>query len=84
MANNWQRSKIFYAISLGLEMGFLVAIPLVVFLFVGALLDKKFQTTPLFLAVSVILSFVVMLLELRFFILPFVEKRSQKKDDDNN
>lgn len=84
MVNNWQRSKIFYAISLGLEMGFLVAIPLVVFLFVGTFLDKKFQTTPLFLGISVIFSFLVMFLELRFLVLPFIEKRSQKKDDDNN
>lgn len=78
MKNNTQKSKIFYAVSLGLEMGFLVAIPLVLFLFLGVYLDKKFNTLPIFIIVSVILSFVAMILELRFLILPFMQKRSRK------
>lgn len=82
MKNNNQKPKFFYAISLGLELGFLIAVPLVLFLFFGVFLDKKFNTSPIFLIILTILSLVTMIFELRFLVLPFLEKRSRK--DTNN
>lgn len=79
MQNNQQKSKFFYAVALGVELGFLIALPLVLFLFLGVYLDKKFNTFPLFIIVAVILSFIAMISELKFLILPFIEKRSGKK-----
>lgn len=79
MQNNQQKSKFFYAVALGVELGFLIALPLVIFLFLGVYLDKKFNTFPLFIIIAVILSFIAMISELKFLILPFIEKRSGKK-----
>lgn len=72
------QGNFFYAISLGLELGFLIAVPLVAFLFLGVFLDKKFNTAPIFIASAVVVSLIATPLELRYFVLPFLEKRSQK------
>lgn len=73
----WQ-SKLFYAISLGSALGFLTALPLILFLFFGLWLDKKFNTTPLFLILFIVLGFMMTIFEIRYFVLPFLEKRSLK------
>jgi F0F1-type ATP synthase assembly protein I len=41
--------KIFYAVSFAWQLGFLIAVPLGIFLFLGLLLDKHLKTNPLFL-----------------------------------
>ena len=41
--DNKETKNFFYAISLGLELGFLIVLPLVVFLLIGLFLDKKFK-----------------------------------------
>jgi len=73
MTNN----KLFYALTLGLEMGFLIVLPLVGFLLLGLFLDRKFQTAPIFLISFIVLSFGATFLEIRYLVLPFLEKRSQ-------
>lgn len=82
MANN-KLSKIdfLYALSLGMGLGLLVAVPLVVFLLLGLFLDKKLNTLPLFLIIFILLSLAVAAYEVRNLILPFLEKRSQKKNN---
>jgi len=82
MAND-KSSKLdfLYALSLGMGLGLLVAIPLVVFLLAGLFLDKRFNTLPLFLIVFILLSLAVAAYEIRNLILPFLEKRSQKKNN---
>jgi F0F1-type ATP synthase assembly protein I len=68
-----------YAISLGMVLGLCVAIPLVVFLLLGIFVDKKLSTMPLFLIIFILLSFVVAGFQIKKLILPFLEKRSQRK-----
>ncbi len=81
MENTNQKRNFFYAASLGLELGFLIAVPLVVFLLVGLFIDRKLGTLPLFLIIFLILSTISTFFEIRYLILPFLEKRSQKKDN---
>lgn len=45
--------------SLASELGFLIAIPLVIFILIGVKLDKTFGTTPLFIILGMILAFVL-------------------------
>ena len=77
--NDSSGSKIFYAVSLGLELGFLIVVPLIFFLLLGLYFDRRFNTLPIFLLIAIIASLVATIFEVRHLILPFLEKRSQKK-----
>ena len=79
--NKNNRLNFFYALSLGMALGLAVAVPLVMFLLLGLFLDKKFNTLPLFLILFILLSLVVAAFEIRNMILPFLEKRSQKNNN---
>jgi F0F1-type ATP synthase assembly protein I len=68
------------AMALGLELGFLIAIPLIVFLILGLWLDRKFDTMPLFVIVCLLAGFAAVIIEVKQVILPFLEKRSKKND----
>ncbi len=45
--------------SLAMDLGFTIAIPIVLFGLGGALLDRKLGTSPLFLLIGVVLSIVI-------------------------
>jgi F0F1-type ATP synthase assembly protein I len=77
-------SKSARALSMGLELGFLIAFPLILFLLAGLWLDKKFGTLPLFIIIALILNMIFTVFNVKKIILPFLEKRSQKKIDNNN
>lgn len=79
MDNN-QKTNFFSMLALGAELGFLIVIPLVLFLLVGLFLDKKLGTLPLFLIVSLILGFAATIFNVRHMILPFLEKKVGKKN----
>lgn len=66
------------AMALGLELGFMIALPLVGFLLLGLWLDKKFDTMPLFVIVCLLAGFIGVFIEVKQLILPFLEKRSKK------
>ena len=68
------------AMVLGLELGFLIAIPLIVFLILGLWLDRKFDTMPLFVIVCLLAGFAAVIIEVKQVILPFLEKRSKKNN----
>jgi F0F1-type ATP synthase assembly protein I len=46
-------------ISLSLQLGFTIALPLIIFAIGGRILDKKFGSTPLFLLVGIILALII-------------------------
>ena len=73
--------KFFYAVSLGAELGFLIAVPLIIFLLLGLYLDRKLGTMPLFIIIALLLNSAVTVFEVKNLILPFLEKRSQNKND---
>jgi F0F1-type ATP synthase assembly protein I len=49
----------FSALSLAWELGYLIAIPLIVFALAGRWLDKIFQSSPLFLLIGLFFALVV-------------------------
>jgi len=66
-------------LSLGLELGFLIALPLVIFLLLALFLDKKLQTFPVFLISGIIIGLIVSFFNIYYLVFPFLEKRSKKK-----
>ncbi|PIS39286.1 MAG: hypothetical protein COT33_02810 [Candidatus Nealsonbacteria bacterium CG08_land_8_20_14_0_20_38_20] len=79
--NQKNNSKLLYALSLGLELGFLISLPLVFFLILGIFLDKKFQTFPIFLISSIMLGLAATVVNIYYLVLPFLEKRSRDKKE---
>lgn len=47
------------ALNLAWELGYTIALPIVILGFGGAMLDKKFGTSPLFLLVGIALSLII-------------------------
>ena len=70
-----RRDGFFYAVYLALQLGFLIAIPLVGFLLLGVFLDKKFSSSPIFTLLFVILSLVFVFAQVRYYLLPFLKKK---------
>lgn len=60
-ADNKAREKnIFWlALNLATELGYLIAIPLVIFALIGRLLDKKFHTSPWLLLTGILISLAI-------------------------
>ena len=52
-------SSVFTALSLAWELGYLIAIPLIIFALVGRWLDKIYHTSPLFLLIGLFVAFVI-------------------------
>ncbi len=69
-----KKFKFFYALSLGWQLGFLVALPLLGFILFGYFLDKKFQTLPFLTLVGTILGVLITIYDVYYLILPFLKK----------
>ncbi|MBP7898788.1 MAG: AtpZ/AtpI family protein [Candidatus Gracilibacteria bacterium] len=54
-----QKSAMWLALDIAYELGYLIALPIVVLGFGGAFLDKKFGTSPLFILSGIVLSFII-------------------------
>jgi len=54
-----KRNVAFMVLGLATEIGFVIAVPLVVLIFIGARLDEKFSTTPLFILLAFVVSIVI-------------------------
>ncbi len=67
--------KIFYAVSFAWQLGFIIAIPLVVFVFLGFLADKFFSTRPLFLIAGILVSIAITAYEVYRLILPLIKNK---------
>jgi len=59
-----ERSVLWQTLGLAWDLGFIIALPLVVFALGGRLLDRKFQTSPLWLLVGMSLSLTVTMIGL--------------------
>lgn len=76
---NQNKKKLIYALSLGAQLGFLIALPLILFLILGLFLDKKFNSFPFFLILGIIFGITNVFIETYYFIFPFLEKKVRKK-----
>mgnify|MGYP006279172221 CR=1 FL=1 len=79
-----EKGNLFYAISLGLELGFLIAIPLVLFLVIGVFLDNKFNVFPFLTLAGIFLGILATFFDIYYLVLPFLKKKVVYKKGDNN
>lgn len=80
MGKDSSSPKLFYAISLAFQMGFLIAIPLVIFTVLGIFLDDNFDTFPLFLMVFVGIGLITTFFDVYYLVLPFLKKKTGRKE----
>jgi len=67
--------KIFYALSLVWQLGFLVAVPIGGFLILGLWLDKKFDSSPIVLIAGIAFGMIVVIYEIYHLIIPLIDNR---------
>ena len=68
----------YYSISLVGQVGWSVAVPLVVFILIGVFLDKQFGTKPAFIFAGVGLGMIVSFFSLYKLLKPFLKNSSNK------
>jgi F0F1-type ATP synthase assembly protein I len=66
-------------LALGGELGFLIALPLIICILLGLWIDKKLNTFPWILLASVLAGMILTVVNVYKIVIPFLEKRS-----DNN
>lgn len=54
-----ERSAMWLALDLAWELGYIIVIPIVILGVGGAYADKKFETSPLFLLIGIIIAFTI-------------------------
>ena len=64
---------------LGSGIGFMLAVPLVVSIIVGVWVDKRLETFPIAIIISVIVGFLLTTIQFYKIVIPFLEKRSNLK-----
>lgn len=66
-----------YVLSTGSELGFLIALPLVICILLGIYLDRKLNTFPWILLMMVLAGMGLTVVNVYKVIIPFLEKRSE-------
>ena len=69
--------KFWYAISLGLQLGFIIAVPIGGFIFLGYLADKHFYTHPFFVLSGVIVGLTVTGYEVYQWLIPLIKDNDE-------
>ncbi|HQB84974.1 MAG: putative F0F1-ATPase [Parcubacteria group bacterium ADurb.Bin247] len=64
---------------LGSGIGFMLATPLVVSIVIGVWVDKRLQTFPIAIIISVVVGFFLTVIQFYKIIIPFLDKRSNIK-----
>ncbi len=72
--------KTFYALSLAWQLGFLIAVPIGGFLFLGVEADKFFNTSPLFLAAGLFAGITATIYEMYHLLVPLIEEKKKEKN----
>jgi F0F1-type ATP synthase assembly protein I len=70
--------KIFYALSFAWQLGFLIVIPIGGFIFLGSLLDRIFNTQPMFLIIGLLAGLIITVYEIYHLLIPLIK---DKEDD---
>jgi F0F1-type ATP synthase assembly protein I len=65
-----------YVLSMGSQLGFLIAFPLIICVLIGVMIDKKMNTFPWFLLIMVLVGIGLTVIDVYKVIIPFLEKRS--------
>ncbi len=73
-----KNTNIGYVLGMGSGLGFVLALPLAVAIFLGVIIDKKLETFPVALIISILVGIGLTIVNLYKIIIPFLEKRSKK------
>lgn len=73
-----KNTSIGYVLGMGSGLGFVLAVPMVVAIFLGVMIDKNLKTFPIVLIISVLVGMGLTVVNLYKIIIPFLEKRSKK------
>ncbi|OQX71103.1 hypothetical protein B6D52_02640 [Candidatus Parcubacteria bacterium 4484_255] len=76
MGSRKNNFKTAYALSLAWQLGFLVAVPIGLFLFLGFWGDKALGTSPLFLIISLLIGLIITVYEVYHLFIPLVQDKS--------
>jgi LPXTG-motif cell wall-anchored protein len=56
---NKEKTSFFKALGLAWEMGYIIAVPLVILAVIGRLLDRKLSSSPILLLIGILLAMVI-------------------------
>jgi len=70
--------KLWYALSLGLQLGFIIVVPIAGFIFIGYKIDQHFSTHPLFLMLGIFVGLAITAYEVYEWLLPLVKNPEEK------
>jgi len=73
-----KNTSIGYVLGMGSGLGFVLAFPLVLAIFLGVMIDRSLETFPIALIISVLIGVGLTIVNLYKIIIPFLEKRSKK------
>lgn len=73
-----KNTNIGYVLGMGSGLGFVLAAPLAIAIFLGVMIDKKLETFPIALIISILIGIGLTIVNLYKIIIPFLEKRSKK------
>lgn len=65
-----------YVLATGSQLGFLIALPLVICVISGVMIDKRMNTFPWFLLIMVLVGIGLTVVNVYKIVIPFLEKRS--------
>ncbi len=75
--------KVFYAISIALQLGFVIVFSIIGFLWLGVWADKAFGTSPLFLLTGVIVGITITIYETYHMLTPLIKNNSKDKKEND-
>lgn len=78
-----ERKKLVFILGMGTQFGFMVAATMAGLLIGGVYLDKILDTKPTFTILGVVAGLIGAGAEIRYVVLPFLEKRSNNNEKQN-
>jgi len=69
-----------YVIAMGSQLGLMIALPLIVCVLIGIMIDRKLSTFPFGLLASVFAGIVLTVVDVYKIVIPFLEKRSEENN----
>ncbi len=72
-----------YVMAMGMQLGLMIALPMVIAVALGIWVDKKLNTFPIFLIVAILAGMGLTVVNVYKVIIPFLEKRSESRNNKN-
>ncbi|PIR43715.1 hypothetical protein COV24_01525 [candidate division WWE3 bacterium CG10_big_fil_rev_8_21_14_0_10_32_10] len=72
MTQNYNR-KIFYAISFAMQLGFMISITILGFLWIGYFIDKTFNTHPIFIILGIVIGAIMVVYDVFYLLNSFLK-----------